>query len=228
MNPNRRTDESAGLKPEVLLSKLLRGLFVGCICMLLFAVPAAANTKTAEELEYEVKAAFIYNFIKFIQWPGAKQIETSDSPKDKPVRIAVVGTHPYKKTFQPILDKTVQGRPIELVEIESYEEFRESYTDRRTALDAYKNRYQTRLVACHLLFICDSERKSYADLLAMTAGGAVVSVSDIPDFAAESGMIGFARDKNKIRFEVNLDAAQNENIRISSQLLGLAKRVYKK
>lgn len=231
MKRDRQKDEAAGLDPEVLLSEVARRLTVCLLCILLLAVPAFADNhdkKNAEELEYEVKAAFIYNFMKFIQWPGAKHIAASDSPRDKPVKIAVIGQHPYKKTFQLILDKTVQGRPVEMVAIQSLEEFREAYADRRSALDAYSDLYRARLAECHLLFICASEKNCFADLLTLTVGGAVVTVSDLPDFAAENGMIGFVREKTKIRFEVNLDAVQKENIKISSQLLGLAKRVYKK
>ena len=228
MKQKRQTDESTGRLPAVPESEAVRWLLVCLVCTLFLAAGAAADTKSPEELEYEVKAAFIYNFMKFIQWPGAKQIAASNSPKDQPVKIAVIGKHPYKKTFQLILDKTVQGRPVELVEIEGLAEFRESYPDRRNVLDAYKNKYQARLAECHLLFICDSEKNSFIDILTLTAGKAIVTVSDLPDFAAENGMIGFVREKSKIRFEVNLNAVQTENIKISSQLLGLAKRVYKK
>jgi len=209
------------------LSEFIRSVALCLLCAALFAPCAAADTdaKSPEELEYEVKAAFIYNFMKFIEWPAQKQI--ARTPASAPIRIAVVGDHPYKKTFQLILDKTVQGRPIQLVELESLEKFRLRYSTSQAALDAYRDQYHDRLAPCHLVFICDSEKTAFRDLLTLAEQSAVVTVSDLPDFAAANGMIGFVMEKKKVRFEVNLDAVQREKIKISSQLLGLAKRVYK-
>jgi hypothetical protein len=212
---------------------LLCGLCLMIIGRFEMITPAAAETystesKSPEQMEYEVKAAFIYNFMKFIQWPGEKEIKAGKNDNAEPIKIAILGNNPFNAAFQYMLDKNIQGRPIQLMPVESFENFRGSYPSMQAALAAYKQSYMSRLRQCHLLFICDSERSALPELLAMTAGHVLVTVSDAADFAAEKGMIGFVKENNKVRFEVNLDAAQAENIKISSQLLGLAKRVYKK
>jgi hypothetical protein len=212
---------------------LLCGLCLIIIGRIEILTPAAAETystepKSPEQMEYEVKAAFIYNFMKFIQWPGDKEIKTGKNDTPEPITIAILGNNPFNAAFQYMLDKNIQGRPIRLMPIESFENFRSSYPSMQSALAAYKQTYLSRLRQCHLLFICDSERNALPELLEMTTGHVLVTVSDAADFAAEKGMIGFVKENNKVRFEVNLDAAQAENIKISSQLLGLAKRVYKK
>ncbi|MCE5187492.1 MAG: YfiR family protein [Planctomycetaceae bacterium] len=190
-----------------------------------FAAAAEVDLKSPEEMEYEVKAAFIYNFMKFIQWPAQKEIK--EGQNDTPIQIAIIGNNPFKKSFQHILDKNVQGRAIHLVEMESFEQFKKSYPNKQAALASYQQAYMPALAQCHLAFICESESNSLRDLLGLTNGQALVTVSDLPDFAATSGMIGFVMEKKKVRFEVNLDVAQKETIKISSQLLGLARRVYK-
>lgn len=195
---------------------------------LLAASEMSNSQKTPEEMEFEVKAAFIFNFMKFIQWPAEKDIAAEPVDKTKPIQIAILGSNPFNKAFQHILDKNVQGRAIQLLELESFEQFRRSYPNKQSALASYQQAHLASLQQCHLLFICDSEKNSAADLVAMAKGNALVTVSDIAEFAAEFGMIGFVVEKQKVRFEINLDAAAGENIRISSQLLGLARRVYKK
>jgi hypothetical protein len=214
------------LNPEFPFSEFIRSAILCLLCVAVLGTSAAADSKSPEELEHEVKAAFIYNFMKFIEWPGAKKI-AADSKTTDPVRIAVLGKHPSKKSLEMILDKTVQGRAIQLVELESFERYRQRFSNHQTALDAYKNQYVDRLAQCHMLFICDSEKTSFTETLKLAEGSAVVTISDLPDFAAANGMIGFVMENKKVRFEINLDAVQTEKIKISSQLLGLAKRVYK-
>lgn len=189
---------------------------------------SADNTKSPEEMEFEVKAAFIFNFMKFIQWPADKDLTSNAVDRDKPIQIAILGKNPFSSAFQQILNKNINGRTIQLLELESFEQFRRSYPNNESALSAYEQTYLEGLRKCHLLFICESEKNVADDLVTIAKGNALVTVSDIPEFASGIGMIGFVMEKQKLRFEINLDAVGNENIKISSQLLGLARRVYKK
>lgn len=224
--------------PVRLLYQRMGIVSFGCLSFLLLtfvccnpcadAADVSAEQKTPEQMESEIKTAFIYNFMKFIQWPPEKDIAAGDIDKTMPIQIAILGKNPFTQAFQQILDKNIQGRPIELVLFESFEQFSRSYPNKQSAADSYQKTYASTLHKCHLLFICDSEKNSVEELTAIIKGQGLVTVSDIEDFAAHYGMIGFVMEKNKVRFEVNLDAAGSENIRISSQLLGLAKRVYKK
>jgi hypothetical protein len=224
---------SSACIPTVCLNLILLGILMVC-CMgatnFVKASPAAMtdNNKTPEQMEYEVKAAFIYNFMKFIHWPESKELSSNSVSKNEPIRIVISGDNLFKNAFQMIADKNIQGRPIQIVEIESFERFRQSYSSKKEALNAYAQTYLSDLQQYHMLFICNSEKDSVEDLLSLSAGKSVVTISDIEKFAQKTGMIGFVMEKQKVRFEVNLEAAQKENIQISSQLLGLARRVYKK
>lgn len=232
---NQNMEKSLALtSPGYTFSRWLRIILfcgMGFVCLNAFEWPAAAaaqlnsEQKTPDEIEYEVKAAFIYNFTKFIQWPAEKDKANADL---KTIQILIIGKNPFKKAFQQILEKNVQGRTIQLTELESFEQFRRSYPNKQAAMASYQQAYLPIIEQSHVLFICSSEKGSVADLAALTRGQALVTVSDIDNFAAENGMIGFVNEKQKVRFEINLDIANTENVKISSQLLNLARTVYKK
>ena len=194
--------------------------------------PAAVNLqssspKTAKEIEYEVKAAFIYNFMKFVEWPKEKKESRGENQNtDNPMIIGVLGGNPFDSAFLPILNKEVHGRKIQLVEIQSYQEFYDASGNKSNALAAYQAEYQAIIASCDVLFICESEHRYVEELLGLASGHSILIISDLPEFVENGGMIGFVKDKNKIRFEINLDAVQKENIKIRSQLLTLAKKVH--
>ncbi len=182
-----------------------------------------SSSKTAKEIEYEVKAAFIYNFMKFIEWPPNK---TAEQNAQQAMVIGILGNNPFGNAFVPILDKEVQDRKIKLVQIPSYHTFYEKSTDKTNAPAAYLAQYQSLIESCDVLFICLSEKSHLTILTEFTPGRGILTISDIPEFAKDAGIIGFVKDNNKIRFEINLDVAQRENFKIRSQLLALAKEVY--
>ena len=187
----------------------------------------SSSPKTAKEIEYEVKAAFIYNFMKFIEWPEEKNAsQNKNQTSANPMIIGVLGLNPFDSAFQLILDKEVRGRKIHIVEISSYHLYYEASQDKANAFAAYQAQYQDIIGACNVLFICDSEHDYIEELLSLTSGHGILTISDLVGFAKRGGIIGFVEDNNKIRFEINLDAAQKENIKIRSQLLTLAKEVY--
>jgi hypothetical protein len=221
---------------------ILSGLVIACgICLLLTATSAEifgqsaalasanpqSSSKTPKEIEYEVKAAFIYNFMKFVEWPPKKK-DTQDretNPENRMI-IGILGVNPFGDAFSPILDKEVHDRKIHLIQIPSFMEFVEKSANERNAFADYQAQYQKAIRSCNVLFICESEKKYAAELLRITTGSIILTVSDLPEFAKQGGIIGFVKDKNKIRFEINLATAQKENIKIRSQLLTLAKEVY--
>ena len=198
-----------------------------CQPIVLASANLGTSAKTPKEIEYEVKAAFIYNFMKFVEWPPEKNnSEDSDSNPENRMVIGILGVNPFGSAFGPILDKEVHGRKIHLLEIPSYQRFYETSGYENSAQAAYQAKYQNSVRSCDVLFICDSERNHVSELLDLAAGNHILTVSDLPGFARRGGIIGFVKDNNKIRFEINLDAAQKENIKIRSQLLTLAKEVY--
>jgi len=163
-------------------------------------VPLAGYSDVRAALEYQVKAAFLYNFAKFVEWPAEALSPTTDV-----VVIGVFGEDP----FGAILEQTLEGKTC--------------CHDRR--LVARRFRRGKDATSAQILFIGASEDGRLADILANLDGASVLTVSDIDHFTDRGGMIGFRREANKVRFEINADAAAHAGLTISSQLLKLATRV---
>jgi hypothetical protein len=155
----------------------------------------------ANPTESQVKAAYLYNFGKFVRWPG-DQAGKADS-----LEICVLGKDP----FGPILDSTVEGDKIDGRKI----------TVRRLS------KFQE-LASCSILFVGASEEARLGPILSAAQRQGLLTVSDIPHFAEHGGVIGFVIQENKIRFEVNRGAAERSNLVLSSELLKVASRVIEK
>jgi hypothetical protein len=166
---------------------------------LLFAfIPAHAQTHPTE---FQVKAAYVYNFGKFIKWPAEAAAPASS------FEICVLG----KDSFAAVLDTTVTGESI----------------DRRSiAVKRITNPQEAG--ECNILFIGSSEESRLNVILAATQRMNILTVSDIPRFAERGGVIGFVMQGEKIRFEVNLGAAEQSHLALSSELLKVASRVIAK
>jgi len=208
-------------------------------------VPQAAiaavqtDAKSPEQTEYELKAAFIYNFMRFIEWPPEKQLanrqhqQQSAPHADKtktppPMVIGILGKNPFGNAFDPVLNKKISERSIQLIAIESFEPYLKDAETEAQALAAYRDQNAAKINRCDMLFFCGSEARYIEKLLPLTELSATVTVSDIFDFAARGGMIGFVMENNKVRFDINVAQCEKENIKVRSQLLELARQVFKK
>lgn len=151
-----------------------------------------------ERIEYRLKAAFLWNFAKFIEWPpSAFTNETA------PFIIGVLGTNPFGEE----LEQTVRGKQISTHPI-TVQLF-------RTAAEAKH---------CHILFVSTSENSRLAEIFKTLRDGPVLTVGEYDQFTQKGGMINFVREGNKIRFQINDAAAQAAGLKISSKLLSLAVR----
>jgi hypothetical protein len=159
--------------------------------------PPAAAAGQGGFAEHEVKAAFLYNFTKFVQWP-ADAFATPASP----IVLCIVGDDP----FGPFLDRLVRG---------------ETVSGRRLVVD--RVRPAAELAGCHLLFVAASERARFAALLAPLRGGSVLTVGDDAGFLSAGGLFRFVLDGGKVRFEVNLPELGRSRLQVSSKLLQLAR-----
>lgn len=161
-----------------------------------FAVRAAADSGSAE---YQVKAAFLFNFTKYVEWP------TGAFPSgNSPFVIGIVGKDPFGGQMEKTLDgKTVDGH---------------SFVVRRF-------RQITDIGECHVLYISDSEKERLGRILARVGDSPTLTVSDMGNFARSGGAIGFVVEDERVRFDINTDAAQHAGLKISSRLLSLAKSV---
>lgn len=144
--------------------------------------------------EYQVKAVYLFNFGKFIDWPAP-------AARDDSFAICVLGRDP----FGAVLDSTLAG---------------ESINDKKLVARRIATAQDSS--DCRIVFISASEAGRIKQVLAGVEKAGVLTVSDAPDFTASGGMIQFVLKDNKIRFEVNLGAAQKAGLTFSSQLLKVA------
>jgi len=150
--------------------------------------------------ELDVKAAFLYNFAKFVEWP-AESFATPSSP----LVIAVVGDEPFAAALdRTVAGKAVQGRPI--------------VVKRSKPLDDP--------LSCHIPFISALERNSIPQLLEKVRGASILTVGEAEGFAQRGGIINLLVTDNKLVFEINDRSARASGLRISSKLLTLARTVW--
>lgn len=162
-------------------------------------VPAPAYAETVVSKEYQLKAAFLYNFAKFVEWPP----EAEQDAKDVFV-IGIFGDDPFGMDIDELLaDKTVNEKRIEVRRFRSLGE----------------------VAPCRILFISSSETQKLRAVMERLQSKGVLTVGETDDFMENGGMINFVMEGNKVRFEINAQAADKAKLKLSSQLLKLAKRV---
>ncbi|MGA9040112.1 MAG: YfiR family protein [Terriglobales bacterium] len=170
-------------------------LFLIRVALCSVAITATAQSAT----EYQVKAAFLFNFAKFVDWP-AEAFPNADAS----LQICVLGTDPFDRDFeQLIVEKAVNGHRIEVVHPDGLPQAR----------------------ACHILFIASTDKLQISQILRALKGSSVLTVGDTPGFVQMGGIINFVLDENRVRFEINLKAAEAAHLKISARLLTVAKVV---
>lgn len=172
--------------------KLRRAALI-CAALLSLAAAEPARAQAPPPTEYQVKAAFLFNFSQFVDWPAA-----SFADSRSPLVIGVLGDDPFGATLDEIVrGEIVNGRALVV------------------------RRYQSldQLDTCHILFIDRSQDSQLDAIVAALKGRSVLTVGDFESFAQRGGMIRFATVGNKIRLRVNLAAAQQAKLTISSKLL---------
>jgi uncharacterized protein DUF4154 len=166
--------------------------------LLLAALVVPATPGTAEQRpEYSVKAAFLYHFVEFVEWPA-------NAPLPATITIGVLGKDPFGDLLdRAILHKVVMGRPLAVRRFETVEE----------------------LQPCQILFVSSSEMSRLPEAFARLDGAPVLTVGEADRFARRGGMIGFLFEEDRVRLEINLAAAEATGLRVSSKLLSVARLV---
>ncbi|OLC94498.1 MAG: hypothetical protein AUH86_14365, partial [Acidobacteria bacterium 13_1_40CM_4_58_4] len=145
------------------------------------------------------KAAFLFNFTKFVEWP-----DRSFEDAHAPIVIGIIGDDPFGDSLLRIVaGQKVQGRAIVIIKYRRGDDLRH----------------------CHILFISGSERQHSAQILTSVQPASVLTVSDMDGFADAGGMMQFVMQENRVRFVVNLDVATQNKLRVSAKLLALAQVV---
>ena len=161
----------------------------------------ADSTKASASREYRIKAAFLYNFAKFTVWPAAAFADAK-----APLRLCVLGEDPFHGALAVLEGRTARNRPI--------------VAGRLSSRDP--------LGQCHLLFVSASEHGRLGTILESLRGMPVLVVGDTPHFARSGGTIRLEIVGNKVRFEINVRAAQHAKLKIDSRLLKLGRIVDKR
>ena len=185
-------------------SNFLNKILVLFVVMVLWISATNINeayAKSPASQEYQVKAGFLFNFAKFIEWPA-------DAFKDANnfLIIGIIGRDPFGDALDVLEQKSIADRKILIRRFASVED----------------------LQRCHILFISNSEKENLPNIFKAIRKWHILTVGEMKGFPQSGGMINFILVDNKIQFEINVDAAQRANLRISSQLLKLARIVKEK
>ncbi len=175
-----------------ILPFILFSFFLNCAY-----APAQAQSQALSESQ--IKAAFLFNFTKFVEWPP-DAFQTSSSP----IILGVIGDNTVTELLtQTASGKTVNGRTVIVRSVRDPQDFR----------------------ACQILFVSSSEQKHMVQILEKTEGLPVLMVGEVKGFAEAGGGINFIVEGNKVRLEINLDAASRAHLKISAKVIAVARLV---
>jgi hypothetical protein len=169
-------------------------------CAICVGVALGAGARAQATDEYRLKAAFLYNFVKFVEWPP----QTFRSPAE-PIVIGVLGKDPFGDALlAATAGKMFEGRGFQV----------------RQVSDAQQ------AAACQILFISSSERKRLGVLFSQIGHG-ILTVGEADNFTAEGGVVNFKLEGGTVRLQINIEAARKQQLHISAKLLSLAEIVGK-
>jgi len=173
---------------------------IGALAVLLFVAGARwVSAQANPSSEYQVKAAFLFHFAQFVDWPPEAFKDAAS-----PLTYCTVGEDPFHGGLDTSMNgKMIGTRPVRVLHFKRAQDIQ----------------------SCEVLFLGAQEQKSIPAALANLKGNPVLTVGESEHFAKDGGMIGFFLEDNKVRFEINLDAAEHAKLKISARLLTLAKTV---
>lgn len=149
--------------------------------------------------EYQIKAAYLFNFLKFVEWPD----DPGADPHAKWV-IGVVGDSPVGQELSRLVEgKNVLGRDLEIKKLLATDNLR----------------------GCNILFISESERKHLPSILASLRGSSVMTVADMGKFIDSGGMVQLEVEDARVRVSIDVGATDRAHLKVSSKLLALARAV---
>ncbi|MCB1909771.1 MAG: YfiR family protein [Rhodocyclaceae bacterium] len=167
-----------------------------CLVVLLSGL-AVAQSARADLTEYQLKAVFLLNFARYVEWPDDKL------PAGAEIELCVLGRDPFGGALAAIDGKRAQGHVVRV---------------RRLALPEQAE-------ACHLLFLAGSEAQQVGASLRVLGHQPVLTVSDMDGFIDAGGGIGFAIVEDRVRFDINLRVLEATKLKASAQLMKIARAV---
>ena len=182
--------------PDTLrFSGVALGVLLVCMGISVEAGIAQERSDLAER-EYQIKAAYLYHFAQFVTWPAPKN-------QQQTIQLCVVGDDPLGPLLDSLDEKTVEGKSLDIRRLSSIDDAR----------------------SCHVLFVSSSESQRLPEIFKALQGASVFTVGETEDFTRQGGMARFYNMKNRVRFEINLEATERTGIKVSSKMLRLARRV---
>jgi hypothetical protein len=212
-------DRSGGPSMASSLARRCLLLLFGTTLILSFHASPALAEETVDR-EYRIKAAFVYNFLKFVEGgrfaPSQDKKKDEEDPNDALV-IGVLGVPPSRIAFEEFKDKKVGARPLQIHWFRGFAELADkdgNIPEQHPDLEKIRK--------CHVLFVCPSERTFLLQILLSLRDNGILTVGDVPQFLETGGAINLLIEDKKVRFEKNLAAAARAHLVIRSSLLRLA------
>ena len=181
---------------------LSSALWAFLVSALLWPCQPTAAAELAVSKEYQIKAAFLYNFTKFVEWP-AEKFEGTNAP----IVIGVLGKNPFGAVLaETVKDRKVNGRGIVVKQIDSVSEVK----------------------GLHVLFVTTAEVSRFEGLGDALREGSVLGVNESEAFLKAGGTLMFALENDKVRFDIDMNSAERAKLKVSAQLQKLARSVRRK
>jgi len=171
------------------------------IWLLLLLAGTGMQTCRAELSELQIKSAYVFNFIKFVEWP-AEAVRPGGA-----IRLCVVGNSELHNSLTALNGRKVGEYTVQIMA--------------RPAGNA-------ELSACHVLYIGEHEQRQFIPIIKSLGSAPALTISDIPSFAERGGGIGLLYQGNRMLFEVNLAATRKAGLRLSGQMLNLSANIFGK
>lgn len=174
-----------------------KALIAGLL-LLLCGAPLAGAQAVSED---QVKAAYLYSFAKFVEWPAG----TFTGPSD-PIRLCILNSRSFQAQLNKIAgNKQIAGHPVLVIFVQDAKQAR----------------------GCHELFIDSSQSQGTPQIIDALRGTSVLTVGDTNSFVEQGGIINFIVQEDHVQFQVNQKAALKAGLRMNSQLLSVARHVFK-
>jgi hypothetical protein len=175
-----------------------RATLIWSLGLALLLAVCGARAQEPQPTEYQIKAAFLFNFARFVEWPPA-----AFASAGLPIVIGILGENPFGEDLaRTIRGKTIDNHPLVIKEFRS----------------------PTEATNCHILFVSPKVKERLPDVFQGLKGASVLTVGETERFTESGGMINFFREGTKIRFQINKSAASRARLEISAKLMSLASR----
>lgn len=161
------------------------------------ALLSTALARAQETVEYKIKAAYLLNFAKFVEWP-TNRFPTQTTP----IKVGVLGKDPFGKDLERIMaGRVIEGRKFEILRAEEPKQ----------------------ALTCHIVFVSSAERRRFPEVMEKLHNAQILTVGEHEQFVQQGGIIRFLLHQDTVRFEINPQPAEKAGLRISSKLLQIAK-----